>query len=54
MPLESTIISSDLTVNGEPVELYGEGTWRSTAFIPIDEKHYNIKQTLTGQVSLTP
>lgn len=49
-----TIISSDLTSEGEVVRLHGQGTATVTAFIPIDPTHYNIENTLTGQVHLTP
>lgn len=49
-----TIISSDLTVDGEPVNLHGQGTATVTAFIPVDATHYNIENTLTGQLNLTP
>lgn len=49
-----TIISSDLTVEGESVKLHGQGTATVTAFIPVDTLHYNLENTLTGQLHLTP
>ncbi len=49
-----TIISSDLMVDGTSVELHGQGTATITAFIIIDPLHYNIENTLTGQIHLTP
>ena len=48
------IISSDLTADGEPVILSGQGTAAVTAFIPVDATHYNLENTLTGQLNLTP
>ncbi len=49
-----TITSSDLTVDGESVTLHGQGTATVTAFIFVDPLHYNLENTLTGQVSITP
>lgn len=48
------IIGSDLTVDGEPVNLHGQGTATVTAFIPVDATHYNLENTLIGQLNLTP
>jgi len=49
-----TIISSDLTFEGETVKLHGQGTATVTAFIFVDPYHYKIENTLTGQIHLTP
>jgi hypothetical protein len=49
-----TIISSDLTSDGESVEMHGQGTAIITGFVIIDPTHYWIQNTLMGQVSLTP
>ena len=49
-----TIIRSDLTAEGEPVKLHGQGTAAVTAFIFVDPTHYDIENTLTGQVAITP
>lgn len=49
-----TIISSDLTVDDESVTLHGQGTATVTDFVFVDPLHYNIENTLTGQVSITP
>ena len=48
------VIGSDLTVDGEPVNLHGQGTATVTAFIPVDATHYNLENTLVGQLNLTP
>jgi hypothetical protein len=48
------IVSSDLTVDGEQVNLHGQGTATVTAFIPVDATHYDLENTLAGQLSLTP
>ena len=49
-----TVISSDLTAAGEPVKLHGQGTATVTVFIPVDPLHYNLENTLTGQLHFTP
>ena len=49
-----TVISSDLTVDGELVNLQGQGTATVTGFIPVDATHYNIENTLTGKLNITP
>lgn len=49
-----TIISSDLTVEDKPVNILGQGTATITALIPVDATHYNIENTLMGQLNLTP
>jgi hypothetical protein len=48
------IIGSDLTVDAKPVNLQGQGTATVTAFIPVDATHYNLENTLIGQLNLTP
>jgi len=53
--LKWSILSSDLTVDGEPVKMQGQGIMTITGFIPgVDDKHYALEQTLVGQISLTP
>ena len=48
------IIGSDLIVGAKPVKLQGQGTATVTAFIPVDATHYNLENTLVGQLNLTP
>ena len=48
------IIGSELTIDGAPVNLNGQGTATVTAFIPVDATHYNLENTLVGQLNLTP
>lgn len=52
--LKWTILSSDLTVDGEPVKMYGQGRMKITDFSPIDATHYSLEQTLEGQIGLVP
>jgi hypothetical protein len=52
--LKWTILSSDLTVDGEPVKMYGQGRMIITDFSPIDATHYGLEQTLEGQIGLAP
>jgi hypothetical protein len=49
-----TIIASELTVNGDPVKLHGEGSATITGFVPVDATHYSIENALFGQISLSP
>ncbi len=48
-----TIFSSDLTVDGEPVKMHGQGTVLINYFVIIDPTHYILENTLIGQVSFT-
>lgn len=48
-----TIISSDLTVGGEPVKMHGHGSVIVNFIIPIDPTHYLLGNTVVGQVSFS-
>lgn len=48
------IMSSDVTVNGEPVKLHGNGDVIINYVIPTGPTTYIIENTLVGQVSFTP
>ena len=49
-----TIISSDLSIGDQTVNLHGQGTATINYFELTDPTHYTIGNVLTGQVSLTP
>jgi len=50
-----TIISSDLTSDGEQVRLHGQGTAVITYFgFTTFPTHYDIENTLSGQINITP